>query len=506
MFFFLLFLFFRFFSAFEYSITYLFFFGNCLILCDFISIFFIFFSLVIFLTIVNFCCYYIIANPNFNGFLLRIIIFYYFMLIFVLSRNFFQIFLRWETIRVLSFLLIMFWKGRPEALSGALQAIIYNRFRDFFFFCFICLMLVFSSSLNFIVLRKRVIWFLFLFAFFVKSSIFPFHNWLPNAMERPTPVSALLHSSTIVVARVFLVLRIVNFFPNTITFCLLVFGLITFFFRSFLAYFGSDIKKIVAYSTVSHLRLIVINSILLRPIFSFFHIVVHRFFKASLFISSRYIIHFSFSNQNFFNNLIFMLKDNLTKYYWFLNSLILLRLPYLSLFIYKETPFFLNIVMINNSFIFFLYVISIVFSILYSIKLIQIQILFFPSISFIFFVFENSYLFIKSSKFFSRMFFWIILFFYLIIYHNAFFFLNLILLFFLRRFFFLKEQIYFSYWNFTNFLTYFFFSILENTKNNSYLFDFYLLEKIRALKFKSKKFFLAPLIFFGIFFVFLFKV
>uniref|UniRef100_A0AAU7E453 NADH-ubiquinone oxidoreductase chain 5 n=1 Tax=Protankyra bidentata TaxID=2904677 RepID=A0AAU7E453_9ECHN len=269
------------------------------------SLFFFFVGALITWSIIEFSIYYMNEDVFSYNFFRLLMIFLLNMLILVCADSLFVLFIGWEGVGILSFILISWWKTRQDAQGASLQAIIYNRVGDLGL-----ILLVFYSvsvfglwSLNsfFLVCNESESLFLLfcgLFAASGKSSQFGFHPWLPSAMEGPTPVSALLHSSTMVVAGVFLLIRLLSVLGDQafiLWVCFLLGGL-TSLFASTVALFQYDFKKVVAYSTTSQLGLMVCGIGLGQPLLSFFHICTHAFFKAMLFLCSGSIIH-SFGNE-----------------------------------------------------------------------------------------------------------------------------------------------------------------------------------------------------------------
>ncbi len=301
---------------------------------------------------------YMSHDPHKPRFMSYLSLFTFSMLVLVVSDNFLQLFFGWEGVGLCSYLLIGFWYKKESANNAAIKAFIVNRVGDFglaigiflifFYFGTITFQEVFDLVPQFI--DKKLVFFgfettlitlicLFLFIGAMgKSAQFLLHTWLPDAMEGPTPVSALIHAATMVTAGVFLVVRCSPLFEYSQTALNLVtiVGMITAIFAASVALVQNDIKKIVAYSTCSQLGYMFFAAGVGAYHVAMFHLFTHAFFKALLFLGSGSVIHAFKDEQDIRNMGGVRKKLPYTYVFMLIGTLALTGFPFLSGFYSKD--------------------------------------------------------------------------------------------------------------------------------------------------------------------------
>jgi NADH-quinone oxidoreductase subunit L len=254
---------------------------------------------------------YMRGDPGYARFFACMSLFTFSMLGIVLSNNFFQMFVFWELVGLSSYLLIGFWFQRPAAADAAKKAFLTNRLGDFGFLTGIILAWAVAGTLNFDELKGQLLRNpelfdttatlagLLIFCGAVgKSAQFPLHVWLPDAMEGPTPVSALIHAATMVAAGVYMLCRVFFLFTGPSLHVISWIGGITALLAALIAVQQDDIKRILAYSTLSQLGYMVMAVGFGEPVAAMFHLTTHAFFKALLFLAAGAVIHAMSHEQN----------------------------------------------------------------------------------------------------------------------------------------------------------------------------------------------------------------
>ncbi len=261
---------------------------------------------------------YMQEDEGYNRFFAYISLFTFSMLMLVMSNNLLQLFFGWEAVGLVSYLLIGFWFNKPSAVFANMKAFLVNRVGDFGFILGIGLIAAYAGTLNYTELFSKTAdlaqisfpgndWMLvtvICLCLFVgamgKSAQFPLHVWLPDSMEGPTPTSALIHAATMVTAGIFMVARMSPLYElsDTALNVVLVVGAVTALFMGFLGIIQNDIKRVVAYSTLSQLGYMTVALGASAYSVAVFHLMTHAFFKALLFLGAGSVIIGMHHNQD----------------------------------------------------------------------------------------------------------------------------------------------------------------------------------------------------------------
>jgi NADH-quinone oxidoreductase subunit L len=261
---------------------------------------------------------YMEEDEGYNRFFSYISLFTFAMLMLVMSNNMLQLFFGWEAVGLVSYLLIGFWYNKPTAIFANMKAFLVNRVGDFGFILGIGLIAAYAGTLNYTEAFAKsnelasltlpgtewmlitVICICLFIGAMGKSAQFPLHVWLPDSMEGPTPISALIHAATMVTAGIFMVARMSPLFElsDTALSFIMVIGSITALFMGFLGIVQNDIKRVVAYSTLSQLGYMTVALGASAYSVAVFHLMTHAFFKALLFLAAGSVIMGVHHNQD----------------------------------------------------------------------------------------------------------------------------------------------------------------------------------------------------------------
>ena len=302
---------------------------------------------------------YMKGDPGYRRFFSYISLFTFSMLMLVMSNNFMQLFFGWEAVGLVSYLLIGFWFEKPTAIYANLKAFLVNRVGDFGFILGIAMILYWTGSLDYATVFKNVgvisahtmqlfgqpvsvitvICILLFIGAMGKSAQVPLHVWLPDSMEGPTPISALIHAATMVTAGIFMVSRTSPLFElsDTALSFVMIIGAITALFMGLLGIIQNDIKRVIAYSTLSQLGYMTVALGASAYSVAMFHLMTHAFFKALLFLGAGSVIIGMHHDQNIQH------MGNLRKYMpitwvtFLIGSLALIGTPLFSGFYSKDS-------------------------------------------------------------------------------------------------------------------------------------------------------------------------
>ena len=295
---------------------------------------------------------YMRGDSGFSRFFACLSLFTFSMLGIVLSNNFIEMFIFWELVGVSSYLLIGFWFEKPSAADAAKKAFFTNRLGDFGFLLGILMVWSAASSLNFASVQDGMKWSPEIFSTFGtiggllifcgamgKSAQFPLHVWLPDAMEGPTPVSALIHAATMVAAGVYMLCRTLFLFNDSALHVIAYIGGFTSLLAALIAVQQNDIKRIIAFSTLSQLGYMVMAVGLSGPTPAMFHLTTHAFFKALLFLAAGSVILGMHHEQDIWQMGNLRKKMPITFWTFLVGALALSGIPPFSGFYSKDSIF-----------------------------------------------------------------------------------------------------------------------------------------------------------------------
>ena len=368
---------------------------HLIFILDRISIYFIFLVRLISGRVIIFRTRYMRSEKFFSRFIILVFFFIMSIYLLILSPNLIRLLLGWDGLGVTSYLLVIFYQRNKSYNAGILTAIT-NRLGDVGLLISISLML-YLGNWNYIFINSfssifsNLMIFLIIISACTKSAQIPFSAWLPAAIAAPTPVSALVHSSTLVTAGVYLLIRInLIIIEINIRYILLLIGIITIIIAGFTAIIEMDIKKIIALSTLRQLGIMILILGIGNPILSFFHLLSHAFFKAMLFICAGIIIHNIKDYQDIrkigirHNNLNYCISIIIVA------NIRLCGLPFLRGFYSKDLIIEILIIKGKNMFLFLFIIVGTILTVIYSCRLnFLVRINFLKSES-LFFISENS--------------------------------------------------------------------------------------------------------------------
>nr|YP_010722454.1 NADH dehydrogenase subunit 5 [Parnassius nomion]WDV10607.1 NADH dehydrogenase subunit 5 [Parnassius epaphus]WDV10633.1 NADH dehydrogenase subunit 5 [Parnassius nomion] len=373
------------------------------IILDWMSLLFMMFVLMISSSVIYYSKSYMSSEMNLNRFIILVLLFVFSMILLIISPNMISIFLGWDGLGLVSYCLVIYYQNIKSYNAGMLTALS-NRIGDVMILMVISWMMNYGSwnyifYLNFMNndYSMKIIGILVIIAAMTKSAQIPFSSWLPAAMAAPTPVSALVHSSTLVTAGVYLLIRfnmllIDMFFYKLL---LLLSGL-TMFMAGISANYEFDLKKIIALSTLSQLGLMMSILSMGLPELAFFHLLTHAMFKALLFMCAGVIIHMMNDNQDIRYMGGISLYIPMTSLCMNISNLALCGIPFLAGFYSKDLILEMVSMSNLNMLIFFLYYFSTGLTMFYTIRLLMYLMINDYNLFSIYNLYDEDYVMLKS--------------------------------------------------------------------------------------------------------------
>uniref|UniRef100_A0AAU7V9U7 NADH-ubiquinone oxidoreductase chain 5 n=1 Tax=Malostenopsocus sp. HN TaxID=3074936 RepID=A0AAU7V9U7_9NEOP len=345
------------------------------ILIDWMSSLFMAFVLLISFVIVIYSISYMKGDINSSFFILLVFSFVLSMMLLIISPNLISILLGWDGLGLISYCLVIYYQNVKSYNAGMITAMT-NRIGDVLILMSIAWMSNFGGWNYYIYMNYEknlylIIGTLIILASMTKSAQIPFSSWLPAAMAAPTPVSALVHSSTLVTAGVYLLIRFESIFMNYyLCQTLLLLSVLTMFMSGLGAIFEHDLKKIIALSTLSQLGLMISSLCLGFTEFAFFHLLTHALFKSLLFMCAGYIIHGMNDSQDIRYMGAIITQSPLLSIYFTVSNLSLCGMPFLAGFYSKDIILEMIFMSNMNSIIMILYFVATFFTVVYTFRLI----------------------------------------------------------------------------------------------------------------------------------------
>nr|YP_010968374.1 NADH dehydrogenase subunit 5 [Satarupa monbeigi]WNO18674.1 NADH dehydrogenase subunit 5 [Satarupa monbeigi] len=373
------------------------------LLFDWMSFMFMMFVSLISCSVIYYSKSYMSSEMNLNRFILLVLLFILSMIFLIISPNIISILLGWDGLGLVSYCLVIYYQNLKSYNAGMLT-ILSNRIGDVFILMVISWMINYGSwnyifYLNFMIndIEMLIIGGFIIIAGMTKSAQIPFSSWLPAAMAAPTPVSALVHSSTLVTAGVYLLIRF-NLLLMDMFFLklLLLFSSLTMLMAGISANYEFDLKKIIALSTLSQLGLMMSVLSMGLPDLAFFHLLTHAMFKALLFMCAGTIIHLMNDNQDIRLMGGLSLYIPLTSLCMNISNLALCGIPFLAGFYSKDLILEVVVMSNLNMLIFFLYYFSMGLTMFYTIRLLMYLMLNDYNLMGIYNLFDEDYIMLKS--------------------------------------------------------------------------------------------------------------
>nr|YP_010401662.1 NADH dehydrogenase subunit 5 [Singara diversalis]UQU69083.1 NADH dehydrogenase subunit 5 [Singara diversalis] len=373
------------------------------ILLDWMSLLFMMFVFLISSVVIYYSKSYMSSELNLNRFIILVLLFVSSMMLLIISPNIISILLGWDGLGLVSYLLVIYYQNLKSYNAGMLTALS-NRIGDVLILMIISWMMNYGSW-NYIFylefmkndFEMKIVSFMVIMAAMTKSAQIPFSSWLPAAMAAPTPVSALVHSSTLVTAGVYLLIRFNLLLSETFFFkFLLILSGLTMFMSGVSANYEFDLKKIIALSTLSQLGLMMSILSMGMPDLAFFHLLTHAMFKALLFMCAGVIIHMMNDMQDIRYMGGISIYIPLTSLCMNISNLALCGIPFLAGFYSKDLILELVSFSNLNLLVFFLYYISTGLTMFYTIRLIMYLMLNDYNLMSIYNLYDEDYTMLKS--------------------------------------------------------------------------------------------------------------